>query len=240
MIEKLPGIVNENEYYSPHYWNTMFEDAVKQDIASLNEDSTSDTKRELANLKVWGKINNKVALKYQKTKSAEERVRIFREFSYDLLDKLGYKRTLDPAILQDETWIPTIYQAKSDDGSEKLWIVEALSPHGDDIITDPLQLEFAEELGQNYPEDVPEAFSDTYETAISNGIFALDKPPRFVLLISMDQAVLIDRNKWQDGRLIRFNFKEIFESTENLVWQTFLTLLHHQKTCTKHLRNTVY
>ena len=229
MIEKLPGIVNENEYYSPHYWNTMFEDAVKQDIASLTEDSTSDTKQELANLKVWGKINNKVALKYQKTKSAEERVRIFREFSYDLLDKLGYKRTLDPAILQDETWIPTIYQAKSDDGSEKLWIVEALSPHGDDIITDPLQLEFAEELGQNYPEDVPDAFSDTYETAISSGIFALDKPPRFVLLISMDQAVLIDRNKWQDGRLIRFNFKEIFESTENLVWQTFLTLLHHQR-----------
>ncbi|MBB3020410.1 hypothetical protein FHR70_003491 [Microvirga lupini] len=58
------------------------------------------------------------------------------------------------------------------------------------------------------------------------GIFALEAPPRFVVLLSMSQAVLIDRNKWSDSRLLRFRFPEIFGRGDNATVGVTAALLH--------------
>ncbi len=83
------------------------------------------------------------------------------------------------------------------------------APAGEDFAVDPLLIRFRCEQfeGIETAQDIEHRRKDTAETAITKGIFALDAPPRFVMLLSMSQAVLIDRNKWSDSRLLRFRLR---------------------------------
>ena len=198
------AIQNENEFYSPHYWSTLFKDSVKRDIKTLKENSELKDTSVVDGLKLLGKKYQDLKYNYKNNEDQVERVQIFREFSYELLACLGYDRDPQPGILEDETWIPCLYQAKFENKIPKLWIVESLSPFGEDFETDPLLLEHSKFLNEIYSQDSSNSLVGAYGTAITNGIFGLDYPPRFVLLISMAQVILIDRNKWHGSSLLSF------------------------------------
>ena len=78
-----------------------------------------------------------------------------------------------------------------------------MSPRDADFETGPLQLRFRCEQFENIDAaaDVDKRRKDAAETAVNKGVFALRHPPRFVILLSMAHAVLIDREKWSDSRL---------------------------------------
>jgi N-6 DNA Methylase len=107
-------------------------------------------------------------------------------------------------------------------------VVEVPSPSGDDFFQDPLTLKFRCEQFENIESamDISKRRKDTAETAINKGIFALDAPPRFVVLLSMSQAVLIDRLKWSDSRLLRFRFDELFGRSDSTTIGATAALLH--------------
>jgi hypothetical protein len=46
--------------------------------------------------------------------------------------------------------------------------------------------------------------SETWEALISEWVFGHEIPPRWVLAVSRDQLLLIDRQKWAASRLLRF------------------------------------
>ena len=46
--------------------------------------------------------------------------------------------------------------------------------------------------------------SESWEELISERIFGQEIPPRWVLAVSRDQLLLIDRQKWAASRLLRF------------------------------------
>ncbi|MEX0328915.1 MAG: hypothetical protein AB3N07_09350 [Ruegeria sp.] len=224
----LTGIRNENEFYSDHYLTTVFEGDIKETIERWNELKEGGGKAPHQEFAALATPYIRAATEYRDTRDADERVQIFREFTYDLLKALGYDRTLQQPILADGTWLPALHRAARSDGTDHLWVIEALAPAGEDFVTDPLALSFAAPLGPDETGDLPEPFSGTYEETLTAGIFGLNQPPRFVLILSMAQAVLIDRNKWGESRLLRFNFTEIFSRKESATMQAVTALLHHE------------
>jgi hypothetical protein len=222
----LTGIQNENEFYSDHYLTTVFEGTLKETVEGWNSEKEEGAKTPYQNISALSAPFLKAASDYKKTRKALERVQIFRKFTYEFLTALGYHRKLEKSLTADDTWVPTFARLKKTDGANLLWIVEALAPEGDDFISDPLGLEVSEELAPKEVLDLPDKCEDNYEKAISTAIFGLDDPPRFILLISMAQAVLIDRNKWAESRLLRFDFTEIFGRKETSTFKAVAGLLH--------------
>ena len=71
----------------------------------------------------------------------------------------------------------------------------------------------------------------TLEEVVSDWIFALDDPPRWVMLVSLYQVVLIDRFKWNSSRFLRFDLGEILGRKESETLLAIATLLHREHTC---------
>jgi hypothetical protein len=64
------------------------------------------------------------------------------------------------------------------------------------------------------------------EAIITKAVFARAEPPRFVILMSTAQIVLIDRMKWNSKRLLRFDLQDIFSRKETTTLKAMAALLH--------------
>jgi N-6 DNA Methylase len=228
MAIDLTGIQNENEFYSDHYLTTVFEGDIKGTIGRWNQENENSGPTPHEELARLATPFIRVATEYKVTRDPAERTAIFRRFAYDLLLALGYDRRIELRVDADGTSIPVLSRVVRSDGSEAIWIVEALAPAGEDFITDPLALEISAALGLQDGTVHPPLRQGPYEDVITAGLFGLDRPPRFVLLLSMSQAVLIDRNKWGESRLLRFDLTEIFTRREAGTLQAVAALLHRE------------
>ena len=227
----LTGIRNENEFYSDHYLRTVFEGDIRDTIRGWNRSRVEGKRTPHQEFGALGVKYLRAVSAFRKLDGSGERLRAYRQFGYDLLQALGYERKPEPHILADGSALPVLCRGVGPDGSDRLWIVEALSPGSEDFSMDPLALEVSSDLlpaSTSEMVDQPEAWAGTYEEAISKGVFGLDQPPRFVLLVSMAQAVLIDRNKWGESRLLRIDFAEIFSRKETATIQAATALLHRE------------
>jgi len=72
---------------------------------------------------------------------------------------------------------------------------------------------------------------ETWEELISERIFAQDIPPRWVLAVSRDQLLLIDRQKWAASRLLRFELDTLLGENNPDAVLAAATLLHREHTC---------
>ncbi len=213
----LAGISNENEFYSEHYLTTVFEGDVKETFTSWREVEKAGEAPPDRRLAKLGTAWQSFRTLYLEERSERERLLISRKFADRFLDALGYERR--SVLMQDaeDKLIPVLARRTSTSGEDQVWVVEVPSPSGEDFETDPLQIRFRCEQfeGIETAQDVSKRRKDTAEIAITRGVFGLAEPPRFVILLSMSQAVLIDRRKWSDSRLLRFNFSEIFGRADN-------------------------
>jgi hypothetical protein len=82
-----------------------------------------------------------------------------------------------------------------------------------------------EETGGLDPDDL------TLEDLVSDLVFAQEEPPRWVILISIDQVTLIDRYKWNASRLLSFDLGDILSRKEPDTLLATATLLHREHTC---------
>jgi hypothetical protein len=73
--------------------------------------------------------------------------------------------------------------------------------------------------------------SETWEQLISERIFGQAIPPRWVLAVSRDQLLLIDRQKWAASRLLRFEPNPLLGETNPDASLAAATLLHCEHTC---------
>ena len=180
----LTGIQNENEFYSDHYLTTVFEGDIKETIERWNQNKEQGGKAPHQEFAALAAPYVRAATEYKDTRDAAERVRIFRQFTHDLLKALGYDRQLQQPIVADGTWLPALCRIGRSDGADLLWVVEALAPAGEDFVTDPLALDISAELAPPDVSMLPERLKGSYEDAITTGIFGLDQsaalcPPAF-------------------------------------------------------------
>jgi len=100
-----------------------------------------------------------------------------------------------------------------------------------DPITDPKHTAPAAALRSSATNGANGNHDATLEAILTESLFNLSEPPRWVLLLSDAQLVLIDRAKWNEKRLLRFDLDEIFGRRDESTFKAMAALLHRDSTC---------
>ncbi|MFZ4678313.1 MAG: hypothetical protein ACOYM4_21930, partial [Nodosilinea sp.] len=232
----LPGIANENEFYSAHYLDAILKEDLK-DVAkrwkaeATAEDDGSDGSEGTAGKspdQALGSLRQPYFRLQDRMARAddEEKLALQREFFQQLLPILGYTWQPQVKALDDDTLMPIVAEVTRSNGLPQLWVLEGFNPTGEpmDVLSLPVAGEsrFLEETG---------ILEDATLEDLLDPIFALENPPRWVILISLDQMVLIDRHKWSASRLLRFDLQELLNERDPSALLAAATLLHREHTC---------
>jgi hypothetical protein len=246
----LPGITSANEFYSVHYLESVLKDDIKkvrerwseQARAQLEADPAADVFTPEAQFKALRKP-------WQQLREAEigitgdpaERLRLQRQLLFQpLLAALGYPYAprAEPVLIGGEAYqIPLLAELTNAKGEPWLWVVECFNPS--DEPADPLELTIAARWACQVA-DITEGKvelgmdgepAETWEELISERVFGQEIPPRWVLAVSRDQLLLIDRQKWAASRLLRFELDTLLSDNNPDALLAAATLLHREHTC---------
>lgn len=217
----LVGILNENEFFTSHYLSEIFEGDIKERIdawnakAQENERYTPPHRRLRALAGDYFAMLDKLGRRHLST---IDKLALSREFSLSLLRALGY----DPqpqSVELEEGAVPLLADIRKATGEPLLWIAESFCAEPCDALE---SLPIDEQI-----DDLLEPLAaENYDAVITAHIFSLEEPPRWVMLVSPWQIVLIDRAKWAQKRFLRFDLSEIFGRKEEATLKATAALLH--------------
>ena len=223
----LTGIANENEFYSAYYLDAILKEDLKGVAQRWKEQAEEETPdRQLGGLRQdYFKLRER-----QRVRDEAEQRSLQREFFRQVLEILGYEWHPQLQVLDDDSLLPIVAEVKRSNGMPQLWVIE-----GFNLSAEPMDvLSLMLEAGQY--QDLPEMEGErlpgiSLEDWLTDQIFAQNEPPRWVLLISIDQMVLIDRHKWNASRLLRFDWAELLNERDADSLLAAATLLHREHTC---------
>lgn len=245
----LVGINNENEFYSNHYLGEVFTSDIRDVLEPwINQENAAREAERAAREQgkeveagyraPWNQLNSLATEFFRKLTEHEKQRQIplrladQRSRWQPLLKALGYVLNPHIQMLDDDAPLPVLARYNSTDGSPWLWIVEA---HDQDEGTlDPLALSL---LTAQFPADTDKHKRDSlrkkangeyrsWQDLLSTVVFTQNEPPRFVLLLGNRQMLLLDRTKWAQNRLLRFDFEEILSRRETDTLKATSVLLH--------------
>jgi hypothetical protein len=217
----LVGIINENEFYTNHYLNEIFEGDIKEkiDLWNKKESESQNYKAPFKRLKgVSGEYFSLLKELSRKNFTIDDKIKKQREFIKIFLDILGYEYKKSQKEL-DTFCIPLLSSVDKNDGSPYLWIVESFCEESCDVLTTSIVKEQLNELCE-----VNEHIN--YDEIITSHIFTQSEPPRWVMLVSAYQIVLIERAKYSQKRFLRFDIEDILARKEDSVLKALSVLLH--------------
>lgn len=224
----LVGIINENEFYTNHYLNEIFESDIKEQIVSwqTKENESESFKTPFKRLKgLGGEYFSLLKELSRKNLTKQDKIKLSREYNKTFLDVLGYEYRYSLQEL-DTFSIPLLARVDKDDGSPYLWIVESFCEESCDVLTTSLLKEQLEVL-----DEVDETLN--FDEVITSHIFTLAEPPRWVMLVSPFQIVLIERAKYSQKRFLRFDMQDLMARKEDNALKALSVLLHHESLASK-------
>jgi len=227
MAETHPGITNENSFFSDHYLSDLFaKDRQRWEKDTDAELASPADRRRLANLYLQGKRA------YGAGMERGVLPRQAGEFQQALLEALGYERRPErvPVTIDNrQVAVPLLARVATSKEQDALWVVEFRDQIGDDEWGgDPLAGAFHTGL---YPWsdgdelDLPDG-NTTVEKVIEAGVFGQSRPPRWVMVVSLARIMLLDRVKWAEDRLLRFDLETILTHPDAESFRTMQALLH--------------
>jgi len=218
----LTGITNENEYYSHHYISAILEGDLKNLFNTwtlLEKDGGQQSPPTL--------LKQAAGAYFALRKKRGEEPEIIRQGIQDLLlSALGFSSKKVSRELESGGSISLLCEVQKKSGAPMLWVIEAVDPLAE--ATDPLTLFPHKGLLSDGEFDPVKDMGreETLESLITKEIFARAEPPRFIILLSMDQLVLMDRTKWNSKRFLRFDLNEIFSRKETSTLKAMAALVH--------------
>jgi len=221
------GLSNENEFFSAHYLAEVFEgdlaDTIKawdarEAAAKEQGDSYAPPYRRLRNLNQhYFALRHKLKTERQ----SAERVRLQRQFFQALMAALEIPWQPENRELAPNTELPVLSAL-----SDRLWVLGALD--SDNEGEDPLSLQLhANQFFGPGPHHDRLKRSSWYDI-LNEAVFRQDNPPRWVLLLSDRQGILIDRYKWSQNRMLRFDWEEILGRRDDKTLKATAVLLHRE------------
>lgn len=232
MAIDITGITNENEFYTHHYLSAILENDLKEVFKEWKrKEDEEETTQPYIRLRSLRKDFFTAHALLEKEKNIAKRLTIQREFLARLLDSLGYQYHPQMVDLDDEGTIPLIGDIAKADGSPELWIIEALTNYREE--NDPLELPLVEAQYGIQDEEITKILDTPLEEIITRQVFGRTEPPRWVILVSFSQLLLLDRSKWREKRLLRFDIREILDRRETTTLQATAALLHRDSICPK-------
>jgi hypothetical protein len=224
------GITNENEFYGHQYLAEVFAGDIRELIdrwqASADAAPAGDEEAKVTpfvKLRRQGTPWFAELNKLGRLRDPAECIRAHRELHKPLLEALGYKLSDEMFEPIDRHPMPTWLVRRDGQGNPRLLIVPAYNPGQEEESVLDQKLKPVHFDGQ----EVPPAYRNyTSLEILSETIFASEKPARYVLLVGLREWVLIDRMKWPNNRLLRFDWAEILDRKEDLTLKAAAALLH--------------
>jgi hypothetical protein len=227
-IETFAGITNENEFYSHHYLAEVFKGDIKarldawdahEALCAGSDVDRSPAKRLGAGAQKWFGVYSQLG----KARSDAEKWQLFTQLQANLLAALGYSiptKTTDFEFVAGKPVPVWQVLSKSNEPIATLQVMQS-----------PIQLAIvpAYQLGSEDEDILDQSFQgETWATLVSEAIFGAENPPRYVLLVGLDQWLLLDRYKWPNNRALRFDWKDILDRKDTATLQAAAALLHQE------------
>lgn len=235
MSMDLTGITNKNEYYTNHYFSTVFEENASDTISGWN--AAAKESEELHT--PWSMLRQNARQfyaahdRYVRSSLNLQALGSIRAQADLYLKSLGYPEAKPAQITVDDTFtVPVYLEMTKSNGAPLLWVVLSASREEDAGVMDSFCYDASaideDTSGALYKGILSEMPNEDLATKI---LFGAAEPPRFLILISMNQIALIDRNKWNEKRYLQFELEEIFSRLENTTLQAMSVLLHKDSLC---------
>ena len=235
MSMDLTGITNQNEYYTNHYFATVFEESAKETISAWNTKAKESEEVRTP----WSQLRNNarsfytVFERFQRSNVNMQSLYHIKLLASMYLDSLGYP-VEDPQMLEldENITVPVFLEMKKNNGAPHLWVVLLASKDRDAGILESFAFDARgvdeDSIGSIKDETLVDIAGEELATKI---LFGQSEPPRLLLFISMNQIALIDRNKWNEKRYLQFELEDIFARMENSTLQAISVLLHKDSLC---------
>lgn len=244
------GISNENEFYSHYYLAELFSgdtdvrgvlETWSQHEDEAREQARARGDKEPAWRTPWSRLNNGARDALQRldelarAREPREQARLGRALIGELLRRFELPFAPERLELEDGSVLPLLGELKSASGEPLLWILEAQAlDGGQDIDSDPLGLPLHAAQLASLPGLPLEAKaqratdSPDWQKLLSTVVFTQPRPPRWVILASPCQWLLLDRAKFAQHRLLRFDWRELLTRRETDTLKAVAVLLHRE------------
>src|SRR5690554_6956535 len=216
------GLSNDNEFFSAHYLAEVFEGDLAETLKAWEAEG-EPPHRALRNLH-QGYFALRHRLKSER--SAVERIRQQRDFFRELMGVLGIPWQPHNREVAANTELPVLAAL-----GDRLWVLGALDPENEG--EDPLSLtldarQFFGE-GPHFDALAGQSWYQILDQAVLRQVAPHNEsPPRWVLLLSDRQGILVDRYKWSQNRMLRFDWEEILGRRDDRTLKATAVLLHRE------------
>lgn len=231
----LTGITNKNEYYTNHYFATVFEENASSTISGWNAASKESEEVHTP----WSLLRQNARQYYAahdrfvRSSVNLQTLSNIRTLADSYLVSLGYPVAKPEVITVDDTLaVPVYLEMTKTNGAPLLWVILSASAEADAGIlessafnSDDVEDDASGALYKGILNEMPN------EDLATKILFGSAEPPRFLIFIGMNQIALIDRNKWNEKRYLQFDLEEIFSRLENTTLQAMSVLLHKDSLC---------
>ena len=213
------GLFNENEYYSDHYLAEVLESDLKKHSQPDDSSQSIQSLRSIA--RAYPSERNKLA----GHKDPFKRIALQREWTSKVLKELGFEQGVGEFVLDDDGELPSLVQVRGVDGYVRLVVLEVLdeqtTDESDPLGLTPIRGQFSE---NRVPR--PEILTSHWEHILDKHIIPMRHPPRWMLLLSASQLLLVDRYKWGEKRFLRVKFTDLFERVHGPSFRAVTRLFH--------------
>ena len=235
MSMDLTGITNQNEYYTNHYFSSIFEENASETISAWRSEAKENegTKTPWAKLRDIARQYYPIHDRFLRSKFDTQTLVNIRSLADMFLNALGYPEAKPQWIeVDDALKVPVYLELTKSNGAPDLWVMLATSDDIEASILDKYCFA-AEDISDEGLYSVPASVLTDIpnEDLVTKILFNQAEPPRFILLIGMDQIALIDRNKWNEKRYLQFELEDIFSRHEESTLQAMAVLLHKNSLC---------
>ena len=231
----LTGITNKNEYYTNHYLSTVFEENASHTIntwATAAKDS-KEIRTPWSLLRQGARQFYAIHDRYIRSGMNQQTLANIRILADGYLSSLGYPAAKPENImLDDDLSVPVYLEMTRSSGAPILWVLLCASQEADVGILESFLFD-ANSVEDDYAGGLTTAGLGQVpnEDLVTRIFFGSGEPPRFLLLIGMNQIALLDRNKWNEKRYLQFELEDIFARLENTTLQAMSVLLHKDSLC---------
>ena len=209
----LTGLTNRNGFYADYYLHSLLAEDLKGWVKT----------RRQAGQTFWVTLQG-LGLSYRESREAfrsarsvEQRLEIQRAFVRQVLNALDYSTRIQVRELDQGLLLPLVV-AEEPDNRPYLWVVEALDAEGtgEDLLMQPVS-----------PCQIDGVEQDAALSQLIDAAFFMRQPPRWIIVVSLDQLLLLDRTKWAAQQALHLDWSVLLggRDTRVAIFQLIAMLL---------------
>ena len=208
----LTGLTNRNGFYADYYLHSLLAEDLKGWVKTRRQAGQTFW----VTLQGLGLSYRESRESFRSARSVEERLEIQRSFVRQVLNALDYSTRIQVHEL-DQGLLPLVVAEKLDN-RPYLWIVEALDAEGtgEDLLMQPVS-----------PCQIDGAVQDAALSQLIDAAFFMRQPPRWIMVVSLDQLLLLDRTKWAAQQALHLDWSVLLggRDTRVAIFQLIAMLL---------------